>query len=348
MNISRLTTLVLISILLIPFNASAHCKGKHTGDHEHCTSGDGGSDSGEYFGSEGVIFDELDGDPNFDYHIIGTPAQDTINAGSGRDLIEGGGDRDDIDALGGDDEIHGQDGDDNIEAGDGDDLVYGDAGNDFLNGGRGTDWLYGGDGNDDLLFSLGASDDGVNYDLDYFDGNLGNDTFLFIGFDSDWGITPVNQVTVDLALGEYHAEYTAPSGASVAHGYMYDIESIWASRGNDFLYGSATDNNIYGWEGDDVIHGLGGNDFLNGGQGDDKVYGGPGNDWVGGDPGADLVVGGAGNDTVSGAESGVGDLTDDELWGGDNEYLVDGEIDTFHFRKNLVVMSAGTGTIAMI
>lgn len=36
MNILRLTTLILIFILLMPFEASAHCAGKHTGDHPHC------------------------------------------------------------------------------------------------------------------------------------------------------------------------------------------------------------------------------------------------------------------------------------------------------------------------
>jgi len=38
MNVFRSITLVLITILLIPFDASAHCKGKHSGDHPHCVS----------------------------------------------------------------------------------------------------------------------------------------------------------------------------------------------------------------------------------------------------------------------------------------------------------------------
>jgi len=45
MKILKFTSLVLISIFLIPLDASAHCKGKHTGDHPHCTGG-GGGDSG--------------------------------------------------------------------------------------------------------------------------------------------------------------------------------------------------------------------------------------------------------------------------------------------------------------
>ena len=126
MNIIRLSALLLLAVTLMPINATAHCNGKHTGDHEHCTGGDGGSGSGDYSGSDGVQF--LTDDPNFNYHIIGTANQDTINAGSGRDLIEGGDGGDEIKALGGDDEIHGDGGGDNIDAGEGDDFVYGDDG----------------------------------------------------------------------------------------------------------------------------------------------------------------------------------------------------------------------------
>jgi hypothetical protein len=45
MNILRITILALISIFLIPLDASAHCGGKHSGDHPHC-QGDGGGGSG--------------------------------------------------------------------------------------------------------------------------------------------------------------------------------------------------------------------------------------------------------------------------------------------------------------
>ena len=341
MNILRLTTLVLISFLLMPFNASAHCKGKHTGDHEHCTGGDDGG-SGEYFGSEGVSFAPLSGDPDFDYHVTGTPAQDTITAGGGRDLIEGGDNGDNIQALAGNDQIHGDNGDDSIDAGEGDDFVYGGAGIDFLNGGPGTDWLEGGDGNDRLYFSLGASLGGAIYDVDHFDGNQGYDELSFGDWAGPGGYAQVNQITVDLALNTYEANVTDLSGENViVQGYVWNIEDIWASRGNDFLYGSdSTDNLIHGWEGDDVIHGLGGNDDLGGGQGNDEIYGGPGNDRVRGNPGSDLVVGGDGDDYVSGAERGAGESFDDVLWGGNEDDPVPGGVDTFHFHGTF-----GTDTI---
>ena len=40
MNIARLSALLLFTMMLIPIGASAHCKGKHTGNHEHCSGGD--------------------------------------------------------------------------------------------------------------------------------------------------------------------------------------------------------------------------------------------------------------------------------------------------------------------
>ena len=37
MNILRLSAIFLITMILIPDSASAHCKGKHTGNHPHCS-----------------------------------------------------------------------------------------------------------------------------------------------------------------------------------------------------------------------------------------------------------------------------------------------------------------------
>jgi hypothetical protein len=46
MNILRLSILLLITVMLVPFDASAHCKGKHTGDHPHCVGGGDPPDPG--------------------------------------------------------------------------------------------------------------------------------------------------------------------------------------------------------------------------------------------------------------------------------------------------------------
>ena len=40
MNISRLSALLLFTLMLIPIGASAHCKGKHGAGHPHCEPGD--------------------------------------------------------------------------------------------------------------------------------------------------------------------------------------------------------------------------------------------------------------------------------------------------------------------
>jgi Ca2+-binding RTX toxin-like protein len=342
MNILRATVLALISILLIPHDALAHCKGKHSGDHEHCTGG-GDDGSGEYFGSEGVVFTTPSDVSSHDYHISGTSNGDDITAGSGTDLIEGGAGRDVITALGGNDDIYGQDGEDNIDAGEGNDFIDGGADNDLLNGGPGTDWLEGGDGDDALFFSMGASLGGTFYEVDHLDGGPGYDRLSFGDWAGPGGYALVNQVTVDLALNTYEANVTDLSGATVVvQGNFMNIEDLWGTPdGNSTLYGDSFDNVIVGGgDGNDVIHGRGGNDTLVGNAGNDKVYGGPGDDWVEGHPGDDLVVGGAGNDTVSGQERGYGVGADDELWGGDNLTGVDGEADVFHFHGTF-----GTDTV---
>jgi Ca2+-binding RTX toxin-like protein len=332
--------------MLLPSTAYAHCNGKHTGNHPHCT-GDGGGDdgSGEYQVSDGVIINDPSGVSGFDFYIIGTPGQDTITAGSGADLIEGGDERDEIHALGDNDSIYGEGGDDSIDGGDGDDQIYGGPGNDSLTGGLGFDLLDGGYGeldggygDDYLFFSPGASLGGVTYASDHFDGSFDVDFLDFSYFERG----DDDQVIVDLNSNTYDATVSDESGTTIyVQGTLSNIENIWATSGNDTVLGSdLVDNFIYGGEGNDFIDGGSGNDNLIGGQGNDEVYGGPGDDWVGGEPGADLLVGGAGSDVVSGAESGVGDLMDDVLWGGDNITLVDGEADTFHFRKTF-----GTDTI---
>jgi len=45
MNILRLSTFSLLTMMLIPIGAYAHCEGKHSGNHPHC--GDGGGGGGD-------------------------------------------------------------------------------------------------------------------------------------------------------------------------------------------------------------------------------------------------------------------------------------------------------------
>jgi Ca2+-binding RTX toxin-like protein len=284
MNILRLSILSLVISVFMPIDANAHCKGKHTGNHEHCLGdGGGGGGSGEYSGSEGVVFISPSDVGEFDYHIIGTTAQDTINAGSGSDLIEAGDDRDEITALGGNDEIHGQ------------------AGHDTIDGGEGTDLLLGGAGDDTLLFSLGG---------DTYDGGAGYDHLRF-----QTAIT----LTVDIATESYVVTTTNSSGAQVTEfGIWQNIESIGGGPGNDFITGDASArNHIGGGEGDDFIVSGAGDDKLGGGMGHDIIYGGLGDDSISGSSGEDQMFGEGGNDVLEGRDDGWDPEHDDVLSGGD-------------------------------
>ncbi len=80
-------SVLLLTLLVMPFASFAHCKGKHTGDHEHCSSsGNPGSTNlgDDYTATDGVTFTTDVG--LFDYHIVGTASEDEIYAGSGADL----------------------------------------------------------------------------------------------------------------------------------------------------------------------------------------------------------------------------------------------------------------------
>ena len=70
---------------------------------------------------------------NFNGLFLGTPGDDSVNAGPSNDCIVGG------------------DGQDRLAGNQGDDVLLGGPGNDQLNGGPGTDYCYGGGGNDTYI-----------------------------------------------------------------------------------------------------------------------------------------------------------------------------------------------------
>lgn len=261
----RLFPCALLIAFAFPYDASAHCMGKHAGNHPHCTGGED-PEPEEYTGSAGVQFIQ-GGVAGFDYYIVGTAGQDTIYAGSGRDLIEGGDDADDIQALGGDDVVYGEAGGDNIVGGDGNDELYGGPGDDFLSsdsganlldggdgndmisggtgddmvfggpgddqvlGGDGTDVVYGGAGNDDVL---GLSYTGTSIDEMY--GGAGCDTFIFnrafgtatiMDYDD-----PDNGPACDLIHFRYEAYFRAdPSDAEINTVGNDIVIDIWIKKG---------------------------------------------------------------------------------------------------------------------
>lgn len=86
-----------------------------------------------------------------------------------------------------------------------------------------------------------------------------------------------------------------------------------SSLGNDILKGTNTPNVIWASRGDDSVYGMSGNDRLYGEHGADRISGGEGNDRIGGGMGADKLYGDKGEDTL------FGDFAKDFLWGGDGK-----------------------------
>ena len=80
----------------------------------------------------------------------------------------------------------------------------------------------------------------------------------------------------------------------------YELPFLWASDGS--LIGGVAEANfadvIYASSGNDKMFGFGGNDALGGGAGNDEIDGGDGDDMIAGGTGNDSIKGGAGNDYI--------------------------------------------------
>ena len=336
MKMHRVTAVlaVLVSgILVTTLNASA-AKPDKCSPWPACK--DENEIGGDYTATEGVVFNPI----GAGFHAIGTDGNDAIFAGSGDDLIDGNDGNDRLEGRGGNDTINGGQGNDNLDGHDGNDQLFGGPGDDTLRGKTGTDWLDGGDGDDFLYFSLGASLGGGFYEVDHFDGNLGNDMFTFFQTGDVASVDPVTDdlnasVTADFDLETYTVTGIDGSGVPFSvQGYFWNFEGIFTRDGDDILYGSDLgDDDIFSGGGNDIVYGRGGNDSLSGGPDEDVIYGGDGDDSLFGGAGADTLYGGDGRDVLSGWETGGSDLTDDELWGGNG-------CDIFHFDR-----SFGTDTI---
>ncbi|WYJ44469.1 cadherin-like domain-containing protein (plasmid) [Bradyrhizobium sp. 2S1] len=150
--------------------------------------------------------------------------------------------------------------DDTFWGGNGNDSIYGGAGNNLLEGGTGDDLMIGGSGND-LMYA----GDGFNY----LYGEGGND--VLIG----------------------GKDYTVLEGGDGNdYAYLYNAGgTVYGGNGNDVLVGNLNNDILIGDAGDDVLYGYGGNDYGYGGDGNDVFYGGDG---------VDVLIGGAGNDYFDG------------------------------------------------
>ena len=124
-------------------------------------------------------------------NIIGTPLDDTINAGGGNDIVDAGDGNDVVNAGNGDDTVGGGLGNDTLSGGNGDDIVDGNEGIDTLSGGNGNDTLHGGAGNDhvsggngdDIAIYVAAENTGAT---DIYEGGNGNDTLRLALTGAEW------------------------------------------------------------------------------------------------------------------------------------------------------------------
>ena len=187
----------------------------------------------------------------------------------------------------------------------------------------------------------------------------------------DFGITllePAPATDTTLTGTEYHDEMgildvgtdpanwqlvctSFPSGVAEASPfYSFDLSSeaprleIDGGDGNDYLFGFASHDEIFGGSGSDIINGNlttwngkavtltgdvegdrldggAGGDFISGSGGVDQIAGGDGNDFLTGLDGGDSLSGGAGNDVLAGGSNA------DTLTGGDGDDILVGEGD---------------------
>jgi len=117
--------------------------------------------------------------------------------------------------------------------------------------------------------------------------------------------------------------------------------SIRATQGDDFLYGTV---------GSDFIYGLEGNDQIFGSEGENKLFGGAGNDSLYGGSQDDLIYGGLGHDTIFASEGNnkvYGEFGDDIIYSGAGNDLINGGTgnDTIWLGggQDVVVLAKGFG-----
>jgi Ca2+-binding RTX toxin-like protein len=224
--------------------------------------------------------------------LFGRGGHDVINGGDGSDWIEGGTGNDYIDGGGGYDWVSyesatkgvrvnlGQNTAQNTVGAGVDTLLrveraYGSAFNDTLTGSIDNNWLYGGAG-DDKLYG-GLSDDWLSGGTgdDLIDGGDGVDT---VTFDSE-----ASGVFVQLWHGGYHQ-------TGFGNDRFVSIENVIGTAHNDFIWGGASANILYGGDGNDALTTWGSGDTLYGEAGDDLLTGTVGDHVLDGGAGSDTFV----------------------------------------------------------
>ncbi len=236
-------------------------------------------------------------------HIIGTPADDSLNGTVEDDLIEGLEGNDTLTGAGGNDTLDGGPGVDSMAGGPGDDLYYVDAAPFFgfrgyhspgdsvsENAFEGTDEV-----RSTVNHTLEANVENLTLIGSYASSGTGNELAnVLTGNDFDnWlagrggADTLVGGGGVDTA--NY---YDSPTGVTVslltntgsggdAEGdTLSGIENLGGSVFADTLIGDSGANELVGEDGDDTLVGGGGNDRLNPWRGNDRIDAGDGDDLI--------------------------------------------------------------------
>ena len=295
--------------------------------------------------------------------INGLDGDDFLNGSSGDDSLFGGAGDDELRGAAGADALNGGDGNDtafyngsaavtiNLATGqasgghaDGDilssieslfgssfaDTLTGDDNDNTLNGANGDDILAAGGGtNNTLLGQLGNDTLIAGTGADFLNGGTGVDTADYSGSDAGVTVQINNGGTID---------------GGHATGDIVWTENIIGSDFDDDIIGNSLANELNGGAGDDVFNASSGNDTINGGAGDDFILGSRGGDTIDGGAGTDtasysnsdgrvvvdLALGtatGSGHgsgDSLIGIENIFGSLLNDDIFGDDNDNVLEG------------------------
>ncbi len=243
--------------------------------------------SGSGYGTEKIFFSD-----GVTTEVLDSPVAEAIITGTGGyNLLDGWVYKDIIYGHGGNDNLRGWGGDDTIEGGTGADLLYGGAGDDTFVWSKG-------DGNDTLMTHVtDVSEHAVDR---LFLTNVASDDVELTRVHGSQHLQIKIVSTGEVITDQYQYHITSGYGLEeieFSDGTIWALDDILANThmvstsGNDVLYGSEYQDNIFGGAGVDLLSGYGDDDTIAGGTGADNLYGGAGND-------AFLWSKGDGNDTL--------------------------------------------------
>jgi Ca2+-binding RTX toxin-like protein len=187
-----------------------------------------------------------------------------------------------------------------IQAGDGQDLVFGLAGNDSITGGADEDCLFGGAGDDTFFANLseaefdnlqgGSGTDTLQRTTTGGQGNLVLNQFL--------ATNGIERVNLDAGGQNRGIDGNANGNVLDFSATTFLSNGVNGLGGDDTITATNASARTYnGDAGNDTLNGGTQNDILNGGVDNDTISGGGGNDTIKGGVGADSLNGGDNDDT---------------------------------------------------